>query len=367
MTKKLTIAIAGTRGIPNKYGGFEQCAQYLSTALAARGYEVIVYNSSEHSFKGNTYQGVRVESVWCPESKIGAAAHFIYDWLCLRRSVSQNHDFVLNLGYQSSAPAIWFFNGKGTKIVTNMDGLEWTRSKWGKFTSYITRLSERVAVKYSDGIISDNVGIEDYFNENYGKESDMIPYGAEVVDSGKFQPYSFDLKPFEFHLIIARLEPENSIEVILDGYVDSKSTLPFIVVGSTNHKYARMLIGRYKDTPIQFVNAIFDKSVLDNLRKYALVYWHGHTVGGTNPSLLEAMAASAFIVSSDNKFNNSVLKTNSIRFTDKSSVSIIVDDLDRHTSKRDFFIIENMTEIQSNYSWNKIANMYEAVIIRYCK
>ena len=367
MTKKLSIAITGTRGIPNQYGGFEQCAQYLSTALATRGYEVIVYNSSEHSFKGKTYQGVKIESVWCPESKIGAAAHFIYDWLCLRRSVCQNHDIVLNLGYQSSAPAIWFFSRKGPKIITNMDGLEWTRSKWGKFTSYITRWSERVAVKYSDGIISDNVGIEDYFLENFSKESDMIPYGAEVVDSDSFQSCSMNLKPFLFHLIIARLEPENSIEVILDGYVDSKSTLPFIVVGSTSHKYAKFLIDRYKNTPIQFVNAIFDKLVLDNLRKYALVYWHGHTVGGTNPSLLEAMAASAFIASSDNKFNNSVLKANSVRFIDKASVSMIVNSLDKHTSKRDLFISENLIEIQSNYSWDKIVSMYEAVIIRYCK
>ena len=367
MKKTLSIAIAGTRGIPNQYGGFEQCAQYLATALVTRGYEVIVYNSSEHSFKENTYQGVKVESVWCPESKIGAAAHFIYDWLCLRRSVRQNHDIVLNLGYQSSAPAIWFFSRKGPKIITNMDGLEWTRSKWGKFTSYITRWSERVAVQYSDGIISDNVGIEDYFLEKYSKESDMIPYGAEVVDSENFQSYSLDLKPFEFHLIIARLEPENSIEVILDGYVDSKSNLPFIVVGSTSHKYAKFLINRYKDTPIQFVEGIYDKLVLDNLRKYALVYWHGHTVGGTNPSLLEAMAASAFIASSDNKFNNSVLKTNSLRFIDSVSVSMIIKSLDKHTSKRDLFIGENLIEIQSNYSWDKIVSMYESLIIRYCK
>lgn len=367
MTRSLKIAIAGSRGIPNQYGGFEQCAQYLSTRLVNLGYDVTVYNSSEHPFKEEVHEGVSIQHIWCPESKLGAAAHFIYDWLCLRNSVKSDHDLVLELGYQSSAPAIWFYSQKGPIILTNMDGLEWARSKWSKLTSYITRFCESLAVKYSDGIVSDNVGIEEYFLEHYGKSSDMIPYGAELVDPSLCDLSHLNIKPFKYHLIIARLEPENSIEIILDGYVKSESIAPFVVVGSINHPYARFLIEKYNGSAIQFVDGIYDKTILDMLRKYALVYWHGHTVGGTNPSLLEAMAANAFIASSDNEFNNSVLGSNSIRFTDSHSVSEIISNIDMYSTDRNLFIRNNRIEIGKKYSWDIIASMYESCILRYCK
>lgn len=367
MAKKIRIAIAGSRGIPNLYGGFEQCAQYLSIGLLRKGYEVTVFNSSEHSFQQDNYNGVNIEKVWCPESIMGSSAHFIYDWLCLKKSVSNKFDIVLELGYQSSAPAIWFYGARGVKIITNMDGLEWSRSKWGKFTRYITQICEKVAINYSDCIISDNEGIQEYFIDKYNKKSEMIPYGAELVSTKADKPLYMNLQHFEYHLIIARLEPENSIEVILDGYVNSNSKHKFIVVGSHQHKYAKSLLKKYRDTNIEFFGAIFDKSILDDLRNYALVYWHGHTVGGTNPSLLEAMAANAFIASIDNRFNNTVLKNNSIRFNDSRSVTNIIDNLEKHLVNRDAFIKNNILEIEKKYSWDTIVDMYECVIKNHIK
>ena len=208
MGKKISIAIAGSRGIPNKYGGFEQCAQYLAVGLAARGHDVTVYNSSEHPYKEDSFEGVNIEQAFCPEVKLGAAAHFIYDWLCHQRSIRKGHDVVLALGYQSSAPAIFFHSRKGQKIITNMDGLEWQRSKWGFITKLITRLSEWVAVKYSHSIISDNIGIENYFLDNYNVGSYMIPYGAEVVKVGDFSSQFSNLEPFKFHLILLAWSPK---------------------------------------------------------------------------------------------------------------------------------------------------------------
>ena len=183
----MKIAILGTRGIPNHYGGFEQCAEHLSVGLVEYGYDVTVYSVSSHPYKDKLYKGVNIIRKWCPENRIGSAAHFIYDFICLKDALNKEFDIIFEFGYQSAAIAYLLLPISKSVIVTNMDGLEWKREKWSAFVKKITKLFERIAAKKSTVLISDNKGIYDYIKKKYNLDSVMIPYGADdVTPSDKF-------------------------------------------------------------------------------------------------------------------------------------------------------------------------------------
>ena len=172
-----------------------------------------------------------------------------------------------------------------------MDGLEWKRAKWSFFVKQLTKWFEKLATKNSNYLISDNKGIQDYIKKKYNKESVMIPYGADKVNPKKQYLVEYNVTIQDYFLLIARLEPENNIEMILDGYLSSESTTSFLVVGNTETSYGKYLKDKYIEADIVFLGGIFNKEHLDSLRKFAKVYFHGHSVGGTNPALLEAMGA----------------------------------------------------------------------------
>ncbi|MGL4338732.1 MAG: DUF1972 domain-containing protein, partial [Turicibacter sp.] len=159
----MKIAILGTRGIPNNYGGFEQFAEYLSLGLIKRGHEVSVYNPHFHPYKEISFNGVSIIKKFSPEKQIGASANFIYDFLCYKDAINKDFDVILECGYHSNAPS-YFLKRKNKKplLITNMDGLEWRRSKWNEFTRKLIKKLERIAVAKSDILVSDNLGIQEY-------------------------------------------------------------------------------------------------------------------------------------------------------------------------------------------------------------
>ena len=160
----MKIAILGTRGIPNNYGGFEQCAEYLSIGLVEKEHQVTVYSPDFHPYKDEFYKGVRIIRKASPKSFFGnSATNFIYDYLCFKDAVRKDFDIILELGLITSSLSIIFCNHKKKMIVTNLDGLEWKRSKWNKIVQKITKKLEKYGVKHSDYLIADNVGIQDYF------------------------------------------------------------------------------------------------------------------------------------------------------------------------------------------------------------
>lgn len=354
----MKIAILGTRGIPNEYGGFEQFAEQLSTGLVKRGHQVTVYNSSEHSHRKESFNGVEIIHKYCPEKKIGSLAHFLYDWLCSKEAIKKGFDLIYHAGYQSAAPSIFILSKKSDNCwVTNMDGLEWKRDKWSKPIKWLTRVMEILAIKHSDYIISDNKGIQEYFLTKYNVSSLFLTYGADVpAEVSPENLKEFKIKPNNYYILVARLEPENSIEIILDGYNDSGSKIPFVVVGNINTKYGKKLIRKYTiNSLIKFVGAIYQKERLNSLRKYAKLYFHGHTVGGTNPSLLEAMALGASIVAHNNPFNFSVLENLGDYFSDKEDVCrFIKKDKNKNLNKE-----QCVKKIKESYNWDKIIDDHE--------
>jgi glycosyltransferase involved in cell wall biosynthesis len=352
------IAILGTRGIPNHYGGFEQFAEYLSIELVREGHQVIVYNSHNHPYQLNEWNGVDIIHIADPEDTIGTAGQFVYDLLCIVDARKRGFDVILQLGYTSSS--IWGgLLPKSAIIVTNMDGLEWKRSKYSKPVQRFLLFAEKLGVKYSDHLVSDSIGIQKYILDKYNRASTYIAYGAHCITTfRKDTLHQYKLQPSKYSMLIARLEPENSIELILDGVVASGSDEPFMVIGNHKTKYGEYLKCKYASNDnIHFLGGIYDIKKLNDLRYYCKFYFHGHTVGGTNPSLLEAMASGAIICAHDNIFNRSILGDDSQYFTRISDISRILTK-DVVDEQREKMRNSNFQKIKQLYSWEYITEQY---------
>ena len=236
----LRIAILGTRGIPNQYGGFEQAATFISKGLVARGHSVFVYNAHNHPFQKSVYEGVNIIHCHDPEKTLKTAGQFIYDLNCIRDAARKNFDVILFMGYTSSS-ILWHFYPKNSAIVYNMGGLEWKRSKYSFAVRHFLKWAEKLAVNHSHSLIADSVGIKNYLQNNYGALSTFIPYGANIPASySNTYLQKWKLLPYQYYLAMARMEPENNIEMIIEGYLLSKSSHPLIIIGNTNNRYGML-------------------------------------------------------------------------------------------------------------------------------
>lgn len=359
---KLKIAILGTRGIPNHYGGFEQITAYLAPGLAAYGHDVSVYNSHNHPYQESQWNGVKIIHCYDPEYKLGTAGQFIYDFNCIMHARKQNYDVILFMGYTSSSVWGGLFPAN-TTIISNMDGLEWKRSKYSKPVQQFLKYAESLAVKYSQFYVADSTVIQSYLKKKYAINSAFITYGAEPfkgVATDKALP--FNLSAREYLLIVARIEPENNIETILDGFSKSVSEKKFVVVGNTQNKFGTHLKHKFrKDERVLFHQPIFDIKYIQYLQHNAYLYFHGHSVGGTNPSLLEAMAGGALIAAHDNPFNRSVLNNNAFYFQDAADVQWLAETVNRTTTEQQM-INNNISRIANYHSWEKVISQYERFI-----
>lgn len=365
----MKIAFISVRGIPNNYGGFEQFAEYISVGLAQRGHEVTVYSPHYHPYQENEYMGVRIKHVYSPELWMGGSVgSFFYDYASLKDALrKEDFDIIYDAGYTSIIPAYIRFNVKSIKrpiFTTNMDGLEYKRTKFNKWVQKFVFWEERMAVKHSHYLIADNLGIQDYYKEKYGKESKYLAYGANIYDNySEHFLNEYGLTAHNYFLVIARLEPENNIYMAIDGYLASeqKGKQPLIIVGKTNTPYGKELLAKYgSQEHIHFVGGIYDFDKINSIRYYSYAYFHGHSVGGTNPSLLEAMASECFIMSHDNVFNRTVLRENAVYYKSTNDVVQLLNSIDtiidQHKSD---YTLNNLNVIRSEYSWEKLVDEHE--------
>ena len=354
----MKIAIIGTRGIPNHYGGFEQFAEYLSVGLVKQGHNVSVYNSHKHPYQKSEWNNVEIIHCNDPEHKLGTIGQFIYDFNCILDTRKKDYDIILQLGYTSSSIWGWLLPRDKSIVTTNMDGLEWKRTKFSKPIQSFLKFAEKLGTKYSDYLISDSIGIQAHIKEKYNKESIYIPYGSHLFDNpNEVVLKKYNVKPFNFNMLVARLEPENSIEIILDGAVLSSLNTPFLVIGNHETKFGEYLKNKFqKSDNILFLGGIYDIDVLNNLRHFSNVYFHGHTVGGTNPSLLEAMGSNALICANDNIFNKSILGSDAYYFKDQKDVASYINEIKKNESLK--LLDNNSMKIRTTYSWKVIINQY---------
>ncbi len=358
----MRVAIIGTRGIPNNYGGFEQLAEYLSVDLVKRGHEVYVYNSSLHPYTENQYLGVNIISCKDPEDRLGTFGQFIYDFHCIRDSRKRNFDAIIQLGYTSSA-IWWFMLPSQSTIYTNMDGLEWKRTKYARTVKVFLKLSEWIAVKSSNYLIADSNAIKNYLLKTHKAISYFIPYGATAFNEPSINEIApYDVLEKSYYLVIARFEKENSLECIIEGYLLSNSKLPLLLIGSLKNKFAQYLKGKFESNQVRFLGPIYNLNTLNNLRYYSKMYFHGHTVGGTNPSLLEAMSSQAFICANANEFNQAVLGKDAYYFNNQEEICALLnksEDLDFVSQS----IKNNLNKIKNDYTWSSIVDAYENLIM----
>lgn len=358
----MKIAILGTRGIPNTYGGIEEFAEHLSIGLTNRGHDITVYKTSDHPNKNSSFKGIRLSTHFNPEKYIGAPGQFIYDLLSILDCRKQNYDIILQVGYTSSSIWSWLFPFKKSFVLTNMDGLEWKRAKWNALVKFFLKLAERWAVNGSDYLVSDSLAIRKYLLEKYQKDSAYIPYGAYSINElPKVEIISqFGIIPFEYNLMVARLEPENNIEMIIQGTIESGDEKnKFVITGNTNTKFGKYLLKRYADHPmIIFTGGIFDREILSALRYYSNFYFHGHCVGGTNPSLLEAMGGYCLIFAHENDFNKLILGENGFYFSTISDITQIIKEAPKKNMENPF-LAKNLEKIRSIYAWPIVSLAYE--------
>lgn len=306
---RLRIAILGTRGIPARYGGFETFAEQLSVRLVQRGFDVTVYAEAQGAPPpDDTYRGVRVRYRRRPHW--GPASVIAYDCACLW-DARRGYDLVYMLGY-GAAWACWWPRVWGTPVWINVDGLEWARSKWSAPARLYLRLMEWIATRAATRLVADAEAIARRFRQRYprGAPCTTIAYGADVVDPARVSAAplaTWGLAPGRYALVVARPEPENHVLEIVQGYLRHDGDWPLVVVGDVNGAtaYQRRLLALRSDR-IRFLGGIYDPAVLTALRAHAAVYLHGHSVGGTNPSLLESMACGSLVIAHDNPFNREV-------------------------------------------------------------
>lgn len=355
----MKIAIIGTRGIPNHYGGFEQFAEYLAKGLVERGHQVTVYNSHSHPYQKSEWNGVRLVHCNDPEDKWGTAGQFVYDLNCILHTRKESFDIILQLGYTSSTVWGWLLPRKKSIVTTNMDGLEWKRTKYSKPVRNFLKWAEYLGTVYSDHWIADSLGIQDYLSKKYKIPSTYIPYGAFPFEEPVNACLSnYQLDEYGYNMLIARLEPENNVDTILEGVSRATGKTPFLVVGKHATKYGEYLKSKYAAFGhIRFVGGIYDINVLNNLRYYSNLYFHGHSVGGTNPSLLEAMASQALICANQNEFNSTILEKDALYFSSSDDVKKCLDTVSKH--QHSDMVSNNLYKIRHVYEWNKIIDQYE--------
>lgn len=357
----LKIGILGCRGIPNAYGGFEQFAEQLALGLVKKGHEVWVYNSSLHPYKQNKWNGVNIIHCKDWEDKLEAAGQFIYDLNCILDSRKRNFDILLQLGYTSNSVWHWWWPRKPINIV-NMDGLEWKRTQYSKVTRAFIKKAEAWAAKYANVMVADSPGMQAHILKTYGKSSIFIPYAAKIFTTPNDSVLEqFSLQPHQYYLSVSRMEPENNVEMIIKGYLRSQQRHPLIIVGKLN-RFGRSWAKKYQNEKIKFTGAIYDKTVLSNLRYFSHLHFHGHSVGGTNPSLLEAMGCGCAIAAHNNIFNAAILADDADYFISEQEIAGILDH-EKNEIEKQRRRTNNLEKIKTSYSPEKIITAYEDLML----
>ena len=381
------IFIVGSKGIPGAYGGYEtfvdKLTEYHQDDTRFK-YHVACKAEENSEFE---YHSARCFKVKVP--KIGAAAAIAYDVLAIKQSIAYikknkiPHPIVYCLACRIGPFARKFrkqIHKLGGKFYVNPDGHEWLRAKWPLPVRKYWKYSEKHMVKHADLLVCDSKNIEKYIRESYAKynpQTTFIAYGAEIRRSRladndeKFTDWLAEkgLKPKEYYLVVGRFVPENNYETMIREFILSKTSKNFALITNVNESFLDELkkkTGFDKDPRIKFVGTVYDQELLMKIREQAYGYFHGHEVGGTNPSLLEALASSDLNLLLDVGFNKEVGEDTAIYWTkEKGDLASTIEKADAMTETEIKALAEASTKrIADAYSWEFIAQEYAKVWVK---
>jgi glycosyltransferase involved in cell wall biosynthesis len=348
----------GTRGVPASYGGFETAVEEIGWRLVEAGHDVTVFCRNGNGL--STYRGM--ELVHLPALRRRSLETLSHTALSVAHPKARGSD-VCFLFNAANAPFLPWLRSQRVPVAVHVDGLEWQRGKWGPVGKRFYRMSERLAVRWADAIIADAIGISDYYAKQYGAESRLIAYGAPIVDPPSERLQEIDLDGGGYHLLVARFEPENHVDVVLEGYSRSTSAFPMIVVGSVPYETAHSRAIRAiadRDSRIRLIGPIWDQELLDSLYGGAVSYWHGHSVGGTNPSLLRAMGAGAPVAAFDVSFNREVMgPSTGLFWRSVQDVPAVLAALEVDPERTREMGQAGRLRVAARYRWEDVAREYE--------
>jgi glycosyltransferase involved in cell wall biosynthesis len=362
ISKKKIIAIIGTAGVPANYGGFETLAENLVRYHKKKLIKdkLIVYCSSKnYPSKDKSYYSASLKYI--PFDANGAQS-ILYDITSLFFAVWNRSNVILLLGVSGAIalPLVRLFSS--VRIITNIDGIEWRREKWKGLAKHYLRFSEKLAVLFSHEVIVDNPAIKIYVKQAYKVDTHLIAYGGNHSIEGDSSSIDKLNLPNAYAFSVCRIEPENNLHLILDAYTNEIKK-PLVIVGNWNSSnYGRELRRLYEACEnFYLLDPIYDSGKLKALRSRASVYLHGHSAGGTNPSLVEAMFSGLPIIAFDCIFNKYTTENKALFFKSSSELKKII----QLNDKKLFINIGlKMLEIaKRKYCWTSVAKQYFKLII----
>jgi len=361
--KKPHVRILGTRGVPAQHGGFETFAQELAPYLAKKGWDVTVYCQNEGKGQAweDSWKSVRL--IHIPVTQPGALGTIVFDWKSTMHALKEK-GVVLTLGYNTAIFCL-MYRLKGLKNIINMDGIEWKREKWSFAERAWLFLNERIATICGNWLIADHPEIMRHHLSYITKNKiSVIPYGAERVENACADALgSYNLEQYQYCIVIARPEPENSILEIVKAFSKVQRGLKLVVLGNYNvgNKYHQSVRDAASDEVV-FLGAIYDAAIVARLRFFAAFYVHGHTVGGTNPSLVEALGAGMAVIAHGNSFNQWVGGEGAEYFSSEEELSLLFKDLLLDKEKANDMRLASVRQFQKNFTWDNVLKQYENII-----
>jgi glycosyltransferase involved in cell wall biosynthesis len=353
------IAIIGTNGLPGRYGGWDQLLEHLTLHLN-ENFHLNVYTSSYDAVKGlKEYNGAKLKII---PLKANGIQSIFYDGFSMFHSLFYS-DILLVLGTSGCIflPLIKLF---GKKIILNPDGAEWKRGKWNHFAKWFLKTSEDIGLRYADTIVADNKIIQDYIFKTYRIKSELIAYGGDnaIPVPLTFETQSkYGISVDDYAFKVCRIEPENNIDLILEAFINLDFKL--ILIGNwKNSKYGISLKKKYSTfNNLVLLDPIYHQKTLDELRSNCKIYIHGHSVGGTNPSLVEAMNLGLCCVTYDVDYNRETTENKAIYFKDSNELRSVVEEvinneIENHRIRNDMFTIA-----KTRYTWSLIIDKYKSL------
>lgn len=361
-----TVRILGTHGVPAAYGGFETAAENIGLYLVRRGWRVIIYCQRQGNgpISYDTWRGI--ERVNIEVDLPGWRGTSRFDWLSIKHAC-EFRDLCLTFGYNTG---IYNYRQrlKGIPNVINMDGIEWARSRWGIAKQAILYVNERFAALFGTMLIADHPEIEKYLKTRApARKIITLTYGADpVLDAPTDAVVALGLEPGRYFNLIARPIPENNILEIVQGFSAQKRGCKLALLGSfrDDDPYHRAVRAAASDE-VAFVGSIYEPERVKAIRFHSCGYLHGHTVGGTNPSLVEAMAAGNPVIAHGNPYNRWVAADAAEYFTDAASFAQVLGDLIASPQRREAMHQAALRRFNEEFTWDHVAGQYERLLLRY--
>jgi glycosyltransferase involved in cell wall biosynthesis len=357
------VLILGTRGIPSKHSGFETFAQDLALFLRDRGHRVTVYcqAGAKEPLREDTWSDIRRVFIPAGEGSLGS---IIFDWKAIRHSLKEE-GVVLTLGYNTACFNILYRLG-GKPNIMNMDGIEWKRQKWSLPSRVWFWVNEWMGARIATHLVADHPQIKQHLTRHTAPEKiSVIPYGADLVSSADVSLIErYELSPQGYYLVIARPEPENSILEIVNGYSLRSRGIPLVILGRYSQEgteYQKLVL-KNAGPEVKFLGPIFDRDIVKALRFYARAYFHGHQVGGTNPSLVESLAASNAVIAHDNRFTRWVAGDGARYFASSQQIDDILTSFESDPTQLQTMQNGSRQRYMESFTQESILSSYEDLL-----